>query len=390
MERQSSWEIYPLDYEVFIGLDVDKKSMAVTSFNHKEQLNSVKMPNNAEKLINYTRKRYAGKKVAFAYEVGPTGYGLYDELNKSGYECLVVNPSSVPIASGRKVKTNRLDSIQIAKGLRGGELKSVRVPETKYRDLRHLIQLYDTVVKGSRANKCRIKALLLMEGISYPGAIGSDWSNNTIEELGKIDCREMVRIKLDLLLEDLKFQIEKKKKINLEIRRYCETDKDLSESVEYLISIPGIGRTIAVHLLAKTGDWRNLKNVRELGSFIGLTPSERSTGEDINKGRITHAGDARLRNMLVEGAWTAIRKDPELTEFYNRIYKRHPIKVAARKAIIAVARKMTGRIYRVLKDRRKYVVREVSEEIRFNKKRRHCAPKDDSTYRRTCKQLQVR
>ena len=385
---RSSFEIVPLEYDIFVGMDVDKRSVAVTVYDHEKKVDCFKTSNNTGKIINYARKHFPDKRVAFAYEVGPTGYGLYDQLTEAGYRCLVVSASSVPTPSRSRVKTNRLDSKRISKALRGGNLKGVRVPSTKYRHLRHLMHLYNTVSKQSRNYKCRIKALFLLEGIPYPNMSKTDhWSNNTIKRLETLELEVPLRFKLDILLEDLRHFRQQILRVKKEIRRYCRSDQDLGDSIRYLMSIPGIGWTIAPHLLARIGDWRNLKNVRELGDFIGLTPCEHSTGDDVKKGNITRAGDSRLRNMLIEGAWSAAAKDPEMREFYQRIYARHPPDRAARKAIVAVARKMTTRIYRVLKDRRLYIPAEKYNinHRPSNKKRRLSAPQDASTLRRTRK-----
>ena len=114
---------------------------------------------------------------------------------------------------------------------------------------------------------------------------------------------------------------------------------------------------MATHLVARLGDWRQITNVRQIAGFLGLVSSEHSTGDKENRGAITRIGDSRLRNKLIQSAWTAIRKDPELRAFYRRIYQRHPKKVAARKAIVAVARKLTTRMYAVLKQQRPFVIR---------------------------------
>ena len=383
------WSIVPLEYDVFIGMDVDKRSVALTSLEHKQQIDSIKMPNKADVVINYAKKKFPGKRIVFTYEAGPTGFGLYDKLTEAGYKCLLTNPASVPMASNSRVKTNRVDSVKLATTLRGGELKRIRVPTCRYRQLRHIVKLYNITVKYRTASKQQIKALLLLEGIAYPNTTRFDhWSNNTINRLEALECNEAVRFKLDMLIADLRFHREQLLKINRKLRLFCKNDNELADSMRYLTSIPGIGKTIAVHLIARIGDWRNLKNVRELGGFIGLTPCENSTGDKINRGNITRLGDKRLRNMLIEGAWTAVFRDSEMSEFYHRICSRHPKDRASRKAVVAVARKMTTRIYRVLKDRREYIIRDIkskSENIEFNKKRRLNAPEDASTLRRTIK-----
>ena len=190
-------------------MDVDKKSNSIVIVDHYKEIRSITMPNNADMIINYTQKRFSDKKVAFAYEVGPTGYGLYDKLMQAGYTCLVVAPAMVPKAPGSRVKTNRIDARKIATSLRGGELTGIRVPTRKYRDLRHLIQFHKVTTKQSSNYKCRIKALLLVEGIPYPNTTKYDhWSNNTIHKVETLDCNPEIRFKLDTLLENLRFHKE--------------------------------------------------------------------------------------------------------------------------------------------------------------------------------------
>ena len=108
-------------------------------------------------------------------------------------------------------------------------------------------------------------------------------------------------------------------------------------------------------LLGKIGDPRHLQNPRELASFVGLTPRERSTGDAVSRGSITHLGDKNLRYLLVEAAWVAIRKDTQLNQFYERIKSKNHPRMASKIAITAVARKLTQIIYRVLKDERNYI-----------------------------------
>ncbi len=96
----------PRDYDVFAGLDVDKRSISVTFTDHQGFLKSLRKPYSAEQLLNHVRKHFAGKKVAFAYEAGPTGYGLYDGIVAQAYPCLIAAPSMIPKAPAQRVKTN--------------------------------------------------------------------------------------------------------------------------------------------------------------------------------------------------------------------------------------------------------------------------------------------
>ena len=346
----------PGDYEVFAGLDVDKQSMAVTFADHTQLVKSLRLPYSSEYLLNYVRKNFPGQRIAFVYEAGPTGFGLYDDLVREGHPCLVVAPSMVPTAPGQRVKTNRLDSKKLSEGLRGGQLRSIHVPSASYRELRHLVQLRDTHVRQLTASKLRIKALLLYEGIAFPAPDGK-WSARVLRELQALPCSKAVRFKLNDLIVTLQFHYQAAAAAQKEIRRFCQTDEELRQSIRLLTSIPGIGWIVATHLVARLGDWREIDNVRQIAGFLGLVSSEHSTGDKVNRGRITRSGDSRLRNKLIQSAWVAIRKDPELRGFYRRIYQRHPQKVAARKAIVAVSRKMTTRIYAVFKQQRPYEYR---------------------------------
>jgi transposase len=349
----------PRDYDVFAGLDVDKRSISVTFTDHQGFIRSLRMPYDVEHLVNHVRKHFSDQKVAFAYEAGPTGYGLYDGLEAQAYRCLIASPSMIPRAPGQRVKTNRLDSRGLSENLRGGQLKSIHVPTPIYRELRHLTQLRDTVVSEVMAIKQRIKSLLLFEGIDFPPApAGSQWSFLVKDKLRKLACSKTVRFKLDQLLDRLEFSEKQVVRTTKEIRRFCLSDCELSQCIKYVMSICGIGWIVASQLLARIGDWREIKNVRQLAGFLGLVPTEHSTGERTERGSITHTGDGRLRSKLIQAAWSAIRQDAELREFYRSVYRTHPRDRASRVAIVAVARKLTTRISAVLMQQRPYVVRE--------------------------------
>lgn len=354
--------LVPHDYEVFGGLDVDHHSIAATFTDHQRLMQSLRLPYSAPQLLNYVRKHFPGQRLAFVYEAGPTGFGLYDELVAAGHVCLVVAPPMVPRAPGQRVKTNRLDSRKLSTALRGGELKGIHVPSPKYRELRHLVQLRDTHVHQLTATKCRIKALLLYEGIPFPSDEGKEkqWSARVLDELLELPCSESVRFKLDQLIGTLHFHFNSAAVAQKQIRHFCQKDEELRQSIAWLKSLPGIGEIVATHLVARLGDPSLITNVRQIAGFLGLVSSEHSTGDKQNRGEITSTGDSRLRNKLIQSAWVTIRKDPEMREFYQRVYQRHPKKVAARKAIVAVTRKLTTRIYAVLKEQRPFVLREVS------------------------------
>jgi transposase len=349
----------PRDYDVFAGLDVDKKSIAATFTDHQGFLKSLSMPYSVEYLVNHVRKHYGDKKVVFAYEAGPTGYGLYDGLEAQAYKCLIASPQMIPKAPGQRVKTNRLDSRGISENLRGGQLKGIHVPTPLYRELRHLTQLRDAMVSEMVGMKQRIKSLLLMEGLEFPPApAGSQWSFLVKKKLRELPCSGTVRFKIDRLLDSLEFDEKQVLKTTREIRRFCQSDPELSRCIGYLQSLPGIGWIVSSQLMARIGDWRQIENIRQLPAFLGLVPTENSTGERTERGSITHTGDGRLRSKLIQASWSAIRQDGELREFFRTVAKGQPPQLASRKAIVAVAHKLCVRAAVVLMKQRPYEVRQ--------------------------------
>jgi transposase len=351
--------VIPTEHDIFAGLDVDRKSISVTFTSHHGLLRSLRMPYSVEHLVHYVRKHFAGQRVAFAYEAGPTGYGVYDGLVAQASPCLIAAPAMIPRAPGQRVKTNRLDSRALSENLRGGQLKSIHVPAPVYRELRHLTQLRDTVVSQAVATKQRLKSLLLFEGIPFPPAPpGSQWSLGVQAQLRTLPCAPTVRFKLDQLLDTLAFAEQHVLQTTRQIRRFCRTEPELARCITYLRTVPGIGWIVASQLLARIGDWRELKNIRQLAAFLGVVPTEHSTGDGTHRGAITRTGDARLRAKLIQAAWAAIRQDAELRPFFRAVCQRHPPDRGPRIAIVAVARKLTVRIAVVLMRQRPFVRRD--------------------------------
>jgi transposase len=233
----------------------------------------------------------------------------------------------------------------------------VHVPNGSYRSLRHLAQLRKKLVGRRMGCKLQIKSLLLLEQLPFPVKEDgrSSWSKWTLQQLSCLECAPVIRFKLDRYLGQLEFHHQEILKTEKELRRFCHQDPELSRCIHLLMTISGIGARIGMYLLSRIGDWRLLKNSRQLASFFGLVPSENSTGEGVNRGSITRTGDRLGRAMLVEAAWIAIRKDPELRECYQRIFTaNNGDKAASKLAIVAVARRLTTRTYAVLTQQRPY------------------------------------
>ena len=346
------------EYDLFVGLDVDKTSISVSVHDGQNLLKSLTVPYNPQNLLSFIGKHYPEKRVVFAYEAGPTGFGLYDGIVGAGYPCLVVSPGNIPAAPNKRVKTNRIDSLKLANLLSGNQLRGIRVPSEPIRHLRSLVHLRYTYMQDIRAYKCRIKAELLKEGLDFPRACkGSQWTKAVMAALRNLECSPVISYKISSMLDQIEFLMRQMYLVEVALKGLVNGDADLKACIGYLMSCPGIGWRIACYVLARFGDWRCLETSKQAGAFFGLVPTENSTGDKTDRGSITKCGDPRLRSMLIQGAWAAIRKDGELKSFYDRICASHSKKVAARVAIVAVARKLAERMHCVLKQQRPYELR---------------------------------
>jgi hypothetical protein len=207
--------------------------------------------------------------------------------------------------------------------------------------------------------KQRIKALLLYTGlhesIKEPT---TNWSNRYIQTLKGLSYpTDATRQRMGMLLADMDYNRQQNLKILKNLRSFCKNHPLIHQHCKYVDSAPGIGFITAISIIGYIGDPLFLQNPRELAGFIGVVPREHSTGERVRKGGITHLGSPLLRSLLIEAAWIAKNKDKRLEQFYNRVYSKnkHDSGIAARKAIVAVARKLTMIIYCLLKEQRNYV-----------------------------------
>jgi len=347
----------PEQFDIYIGNDVDQNNFSLTIRERYRLIMTKKMPAKPQELYNFIRNQFPGRSVIVGYEAGPTGFGLYDYLIGRDMPCVLLSPSGILKPANERVKTNRIDSKKIATMLTDGQFHPVRVPDGPYRELRHLTILRNNYVKLQRTAKQRIKSLLLYTGLNETCRdIEQNWSNYYIQHLKTIDCTPAIRLRLDKLLEDLNYARKQLLDVTKQLRKFYTSTPEINEHIRNLRTIPGIGFVTATTVLGRIGNPVNLHNQRELAAFCGLTPREHSTGDNVRRGGITGLGDATLRSILIEASWMVIQNDTELGQFYNRIKSKNSTKSGSLKAIVAVAHKLTLRIYRVLVERRAYIV----------------------------------
>ncbi|MGY2933028.1 transposase [Bradyrhizobium sp. GM6.1] len=229
----------------------------------------------------------------FATKQGRTGYGLYRLLKSLGHDCLVVAPSLVPKKAGDRVKTNRRDAVSLAKLLRAGELTAVWVPDERHEAMRDLSRARQAVKKDLQGKRQQISSLMLRLGRIYPGK--TTWGPAHMRWLmsQKLEHREQ-RIAFEELLEGIRQESERMERLEDAIREVVP-EWSLAEVVAALQAMRGIDLIAAVGVLAEIGDLSRFQNPRELMGYLGLVPTENSTGGKVRRGGITKAGNGRAR-----------------------------------------------------------------------------------------------
>ncbi|MGY8678398.1 IS110 family transposase [Bradyrhizobium sp. UFLA05-153] len=292
--------------EAFVGIDTSKlrNAVAVTDSGRGGEVRYLGEFPATEAAIQKLMAKLAAKyhHLTFCYEAGPTGYGLYRLLKSLGHESLVVAPSLVPKKAGDRVKTNRRDAVSLAKLLRAGELTAVWVPDERHEAMRDLSRARQAVKKDLQGKRQQISSLMLRLERIYPGK--TTWGPAHMKWLmaQKIEHRKQ-RIAFEELLEGIRQESERVEPLENAIRETVP-EWSLVEVVAALQAVRGIDRIAAVWVLVEIGDLSRFQNPRELMGYLGLVPSESSTGDKVKRGGITKAGNGRARRILVEAAWS--------------------------------------------------------------------------------------
>ena len=252
------------------------------------------------KLVRKLVGKYA--RLTFCYEAGPTGYGLYRQIKSLGQDCMVVAPSLIPQRPGDRVKTNRRDAVSLAKLLRAGELTAVWVPDERHEAMRDLTRAREAAVADLRAKRQQVVAFLLRHELRYGGK--QTW---TKAHMGWLTGLKLSHLEQRIAFEEMLLAVrqagDRIERLEQAIRAAVE-HWSLREVVTALMAMRGVDLISATAFLAEIGDLSRFQTPRQLMAFLGLVPSEDSTGETIKRGPITKAGNRRARRVLVECAWS--------------------------------------------------------------------------------------
>jgi Transposase and inactivated derivatives len=351
----------------FVGLDVHKATIAVAvagAFGDPEDHGQIANdPGAVRKLL--TRLGDGGAPLSLAYEAGPTGYALYRQVTAMGIECLVVAPSLIPVRPGDRVKTDRRDAAKLARLLRSGDLTRVWVPDEAGEALRDLVRARDDAKADQLRAKHRLSKFLLRRAVHPPVGVRA-WSRAHEAWLAKVS---FVQVADQVVFEDYRSVVaaatERVKRLEGALQRLA-TESPQAQLIAALQAIRGIGFLSAVTIAAEAGDLRRFPTARQFMAYVGLVPSEYSSGSSRQRGRITKTGDRLIRHVLGQAAHNA-RYRPnvssslrarqrlvprEVVELDRRAqarlhhrYRNLVARIGVNKTVIAVARELAGFVW---------------------------------------------
>lgn len=282
-----------------VGLDVHARSVVVTALDSVtgEVFKSTLVPNPGD-VIDWLR-RLPGP-VATTYEAGPTGFGLYRALAGVGIRCEVAAPSKLSRPSGDRVKTDAKDALLLAQLLQLGQITSVRVPSVTEEAARDLVRAREDVRGDLMRVRHRVSKLLLRHGHVYYG--GKAWTGAHQAWLHRIRFDQAgTRAAYEADLEAVEFAIARRDRLDAAITAMA-ADSEFTSTVRKLCCLRGISTLTGFALAVEIGDWHRFTG-NSIGSFVGLVPTEHSSGESRSQGSVTKTGNTHVRRLLVEAAW---------------------------------------------------------------------------------------
>jgi transposase len=338
---------------VFCGIDIHKHHWNLCYLCDGETLEKITIEGDFKKLHSHTQNFYNNARmVHFVYEAGFSGFYLYRLLTSSGYQCLITPPNRVPHQHD-KVKTDKRDAKKLAQFLSAGLLKKVFVPPVSSESDRQLLRLRHSYQKKLTRVKNQIKSHLNLYGIKWPKEKGCKWTKCYLAWLNEIEFKETnLRCVLDIYTKEFHFLRDQIADLTRRVR-LLSLSNSYQKYYKLLIVCKGVGLITAMTFLLELHDIFRFPSPQKFCSYLGLTPSQYSSGEHVRLGHITREGNSHVRRALVECSWTVIRHDPFLRDKYNRIRSKG---TNGKKAIVAVARSLAVRLRRCLLDETPYVV----------------------------------
>ena len=289
----------------YVGLDVHKNTIAVALAEpgkRGEVREYGKIANTPAALKTLVAKLTRnGAALRFCYEAGPCGYGIQRQLTETGHDCIVVAPSLIPRKPGDRIKTDRRDAINLARLHRAGELTPVWVPDQAHEAIRDLVRARQAAVRTVRQARQQLSGFLLRHGHHYNRPA---WTQMHRRWLAGLSFEHAAHY---IVMEDCIAAVEAATARRDRLEAHIEAalaDWSLAPVVRALQALRGMALVAAATLIAELGDITRFDNPRQLMAYLGLVPSEHSSGATRRQGGITKAGNGAARRMLIEAAWS--------------------------------------------------------------------------------------
>lgn len=333
---------------IYVGIDLHKKAWHVTILSEAGAEWSGGIPGKWEALRDIL-DRYQGCRIHAAYEAGCFGFWLHDRLVEYKATCIVTPPSLLPVEYGNKVKTDRRDSLKLARFLQKDLLKKVYVPTEEELSYRQVFRRRRQMVEDRVRTQHRILSELRIFGLEILDTHGP-FSRAYIRNLRSLRFRDRyLQHSFNHLVDEYEFLGHLIDAQTSLIHELAETER-YRDHVAILTSIPGVGVLTAMEILVELIDMNRFRNPEQLAAYIGLTPSQHSSGDTVRMGHITGIGKSHLRATLIEAAWRLIRKDGRFSIEYTALKRR----IGGKRAIVAIARKLIIRIRYMLLNQTPY------------------------------------
>jgi transposase len=295
-----------MDDITYVGLDVHKATVcvAVAESGRGGEVRQIGVFENLPEILCKLAARLGkgGRRLSFCYEAGPCGYGLHRLLTGRGHSCSVVAPSLIPMKSGDRVKTDRRDAVMLAKLHRAGELTAIWIPDAAHEAMRDLVRARATAGRVLSKARQHLQGFLLRHDRIYRGPRA--WTLAYRRWLTTVRFDHPAQ---QIVLQDYIHAVEDAEARRDRLTRQIEEllpSWSMAPVVKALQAMRGVALVVAVTVVAEVGDFRRFANARQLMAYLGLVPSEHSSGSTIRRGGITKAGNALARRVLIEGAWT--------------------------------------------------------------------------------------
>lgn len=305
----------------FIGLDVHKNSisLAVADGGPDGEVRLYgTIKNTIEALDKVIRKLIStGSTLRFVYEAGPCGFVLYRHLTGNGFRCVVAAPSMIPRKSGERIKNDNRDAISLARLLRAGELTAIYVPDLEDEAVRDLSRARNDARIAARKAKQRLHSFLLRNDLIYSGK--KKWIKPHFNWLAELKMKHPAQqVAFQEYIDAVNECTSRINRLDEQILKAAEEWRWAS-TVKALQALRGVSLLTAVNTVAEIGDFSRFQNPKELMAFLGLVPSEHSSGDRVRRGGITKTGNSHARRICVESAW-AYRYQARITRL---LLKRH-------------------------------------------------------------------